>query len=405
MAISRATDERDARAIIGLLAEGHSLGQAARLLGLSRRTADRRLAAARSALGAERTTEAVARAQRMGWLGARPVAAPDGPATTPQAAPQADVPPAAPVARVRALLRAGRLADAASLSAAWLSHQPAGAPVVTQVLLGLRCRSLALLGRTDDAERELASLRQSAAGAGTDLHPSVVAASADVALWAGLPRRAIERAEVAIANSDAADDVIEPIRTRAWASVELGIRVARPARGDSLSFRDTAQRGAAAELRALAASRRGAAVDAARAFDQAARLWAPVDAPSALVCRWAADDARRQVGDVEAAVGGLRATLDAALAMGFEPLAARVRRSLRLAGERPTAPWIPRPSGGSLTGRERQVLDLVERGRTNAEIARRMGLGRPTVARLLSNAMDKLGAESRAHAVVLAATA
>jgi DNA-binding CsgD family transcriptional regulator len=54
-----------------------------------------------------------------------------------------------------------------------------------------------------------------------------------------------------------------------------------------------------------------------------------------------------------------------------------------------------------LTAREREVLRLVERGRTNSEIARRMGIRRPTVARHLSNAMDKLGAESRAHAVVI----
>jgi DNA-binding NarL/FixJ family response regulator len=58
----------DARAILGLLAEGHSLGEAAAILGLSRRTADRRLAEGRDALGVERTTEAIARAKRLGWL-------------------------------------------------------------------------------------------------------------------------------------------------------------------------------------------------------------------------------------------------------------------------------------------------------------------------------------------------
>jgi DNA-binding NarL/FixJ family response regulator len=58
----------EGRAILGLLAEGHSLGEAAHLLGLSRRTADRRLADARSALGVTRTTEAIARASRQGWL-------------------------------------------------------------------------------------------------------------------------------------------------------------------------------------------------------------------------------------------------------------------------------------------------------------------------------------------------
>jgi DNA-binding CsgD family transcriptional regulator len=59
----------EARAILGLLAEGHSLGEAAAILGLSRRTADRRLDAARRALGVTRTTEAIARASRLGLLG------------------------------------------------------------------------------------------------------------------------------------------------------------------------------------------------------------------------------------------------------------------------------------------------------------------------------------------------
>ena len=58
----------EARAILGLLAEGHSLGEAAHLLGLARRTADRRLAAARTALGVDRTTEAISRARRLGWF-------------------------------------------------------------------------------------------------------------------------------------------------------------------------------------------------------------------------------------------------------------------------------------------------------------------------------------------------
>jgi DNA-binding CsgD family transcriptional regulator len=62
----------DAKAILGLLAEGHSLGEAAALLGIARRTADRRLAAAREALGASRTTEAIARARRLGWFGGGP---------------------------------------------------------------------------------------------------------------------------------------------------------------------------------------------------------------------------------------------------------------------------------------------------------------------------------------------
>jgi DNA-binding NarL/FixJ family response regulator len=69
-----ATDEQpaaldpDGRALLALLAEGLTLGEAAEQLGLPRRTADRRLAAARRALGTERTAEALARARRLGWL-------------------------------------------------------------------------------------------------------------------------------------------------------------------------------------------------------------------------------------------------------------------------------------------------------------------------------------------------
>lgn len=58
----------EARAILSLLAMGVSLGEAAHMLGLARRTADRRLAEARRTLGVERTTEAIARARRLGWL-------------------------------------------------------------------------------------------------------------------------------------------------------------------------------------------------------------------------------------------------------------------------------------------------------------------------------------------------
>lgn len=62
----------EGRAILGMLAMGLSLGEAAHVLGLGRRTADRRLAEARRDLGVSRTTEAIAKARRLGWLeGAR----------------------------------------------------------------------------------------------------------------------------------------------------------------------------------------------------------------------------------------------------------------------------------------------------------------------------------------------
>lgn len=60
--------EEESRALLTRLAAGETLGEAASGLAISRRTADRRLAAARRALGVERTAEAVSRAQRLGLL-------------------------------------------------------------------------------------------------------------------------------------------------------------------------------------------------------------------------------------------------------------------------------------------------------------------------------------------------
>ena len=54
-------------------------------------------------------------------------------------------------------------------------------------------------------------------------------------------------------------------------------------------------------------------------------------------------------------------------------------------------------AGLGLTSRERELVSLVERGLTNVEIARRLGLGRPTVAHIIGSAMAKLVVASRAE--------
>lgn len=60
-----------------------------------------------------------------------------------------------------------------------------------------------------------------------------------------------------------------------------------------------------------------------------------------------------------------------------------------------------RPSGG-LSGREREVVQLVAQGLSNRQIADRLGVGIETVKTHVSNIIDKLGATDRTHAVVLA---
>jgi DNA-binding NarL/FixJ family response regulator len=59
----------DQRELLVALAAGRSLGWAAQQLHVSRRTADRRLAAARASLGAANTAEAIVTAGRRGLLG------------------------------------------------------------------------------------------------------------------------------------------------------------------------------------------------------------------------------------------------------------------------------------------------------------------------------------------------
>lgn len=61
----------DQRQLLALLLGGATLGQAAQALHISRRTADRRLAAARALLGAQTTSEAVTAASRLGVRPAR----------------------------------------------------------------------------------------------------------------------------------------------------------------------------------------------------------------------------------------------------------------------------------------------------------------------------------------------
>jgi DNA-binding CsgD family transcriptional regulator len=59
----------------------------------------------------------------------------------------------------------------------------------------------------------------------------------------------------------------------------------------------------------------------------------------------------------------------------------------------------PAIAGGQLTVREREVLALVEEGRTNAEIARLLWISRETVRKRLENVYNKLGVHSRTAAV------
>ncbi len=62
----------------------------------------------------------------------------------------------------------------------------------------------------------------------------------------------------------------------------------------------------------------------------------------------------------------------------------------------------PRPRHGGLTPREREVVALLAEGLTGEEIAERLYVSPETVRTHVRNAMEKLEANTRVHAVAIA---
>jgi DNA-binding NarL/FixJ family response regulator len=63
---------------------------------------------------------------------------------------------------------------------------------------------------------------------------------------------------------------------------------------------------------------------------------------------------------------------------------------------------LPRDIFPSLTERERQILQLIARGKSNAEIARELSLSPKTVYNYVSNILSKLQVADRAQAIIRA---
>lgn len=254
------------------------------------------------------------------------------------------------------------------------------------------CVTLVDLGRGDEALRRLEQTPL------TDDHRGWMQKSwveAEAALWGGRPARTVDLADACLAQTPN-DPNLELFRVaRAWALWALD-RDPGPVPEQHSYPMLHAVRPEVQGVGELAAGR-----DARASFDRAAALWAPYHRRGELRCRWALGEATRRAGDSERAVEILTAVESIALEHGLLPLLGRAHQSLRAAGVARSAPRTRR-SGDLLSGRQREMLRLVGQGRTNAEIAQRLGISRHTVVSQLTSAVTKLGATGRTHAAAIA---
>lgn len=89
---------------------------------------------------------------------------------------------------------------------------------------------------------------------------------------------------------------------------------------------------------------------------------------------------------------GVMDAIDAYDSMGSTRASDRARSEARALGMRPGRRRTP---PGTMSDREREIVELVAAGRTNVEIAERLFLSPRTVERHVSNVLDKLGCRSR----------
>ncbi|HEX5589682.1 MAG TPA: LuxR C-terminal-related transcriptional regulator [Candidatus Limnocylindrales bacterium] len=288
-------------------------------------------------------------------------------------------------------LHAGALAAALGRAQALLEEDLD--PLARQQVGLVAALALVDLGRHEQAQPLLDRLYVDASPDVTG-RGDVLFVQAEAALWGGRPLEALERLDGyrEFAESEYPTSFLVDV-TAGWAAMEAGRPIPDPlARGEpaGMLIGSHRERGA---LEALAAGRDAAAIGQLR---DAAAAYAGFHRRGELRTRWAAAEAARRAGDGSTALADLEALEPELEAQGFMVLLGRVHRSLRLLGSRRAArATSERPA--ILTPRERELVELVGRGLTNPEIARRLGLGRPTVARLLSNAMLKLGVDSRAQ--------
>jgi DNA-binding CsgD family transcriptional regulator len=222
-------------------------------------------------------------------------------------------------------------------------------------------------------------------------------------------RAAADLAEVARARRDVAGErVAIEAGDALWAAVPPVIGSAMARRGGPDAEENEA------ELAIVEAERaRSAHGPAATAWADAAARWRAAENPYlAAYCAWRQAEATLGDGDRAAAATILADAHRVASGLGARPLVASIealatRSRIDLVPDAeavpvPAAPAAPDDPFG-LTRRERDVLPLLVKGRTNRQIAEELFISENTAGVHVSNILGKLGATTRTEAAGIAA--
>jgi DNA-binding CsgD family transcriptional regulator/tetratricopeptide (TPR) repeat protein len=302
------------------------------------------------------------------------------------------------------LIALGEHEQAVELVAEWLLYATLRVGEVR--LRTTRVQALVQLGRLDEAERSLARAHDVIGGLADMNHlVPLLLRESELALWAGEAERAIaatRRALDVIARADE-QTLTGPALALAWrAAADAGgardgaeLERARAAL-DASHVAEWASTRAALTLADAERSRLdgGGPEPWARA---AAELDAVPYVFDAAYARLRAAEALLAVHDREGAAAALGAARDTARRLGAGRLLAEadaLARRGRL--DEDDGARTPLPAG--LTDRELQVLDLLEQGRTNREIAAALFISEKTASVHVSNILRKLGVANRGQA-------
>jgi DNA-binding NarL/FixJ family response regulator len=304
----------------------------------------------------------------------------------------------------------GRLADAADLldaaiEAARLSGHP---PALAWALF---CRAFVAVP-AGDLKTAIAAGQESLEVAAEADQAVIAARAAAILAVALLDAGESDRAAAVLAGPLGAEQFgsipgvwrayLLELMTRCWLALGRHEEAATAAMGAQASAEAIGLRSAtamSARATAAVALAGGDAATAAQQALQAADLAAAVGMPvEAALARTIAGRALAELGDKDRAVGELEvaaAALDRCGAVRYRDAAQRALRRLGRHIHRRTRPGDSAGGVGALTGREREIAELIVDRKTNAEIAGELFLSKKTVETHIRNMFRKLGAGSR----------